>query len=127
MSAGRVLLDQLLQLGGGERAGAAQVLAEAMRADPALLSAALALCAGDPLVVIATRIAGPWGPPDHSDICARHDSFRQRRVGWVERHGGQYRARLFQGEAMVYVGTYGSLEEARAAVDEVLRGNWVLL
>lgn len=81
MSRARVLLDAALQLGDGSRSGAAEVLAEAFVADPALLRAALALASSNVGVRQATRIATAW--TDFGEGLWRYDALRRDPVARV--------------------------------------------
>lgn len=89
MSRAAVLLDYATELGGGERAGAVTVLAEALD-DPALLRAVLAellLSRGLPRAEL--RLVGPWRAlPDGSLVCEELLTGRERCSVWCGVDGG---------------------------------------
>lgn len=82
-------MDALVELGGGERAGAAEVLSELLALEPELLRDALALvwpALGEDgvRVLLATLIATPWGGSPSSR--RRLDLLRGERVAEVRRY-----------------------------------------
>jgi hypothetical protein len=124
-----VVRDTLLQLGEGERAGAARVLAELLALDPPLLCEALALACDGPhreAVVSGTRLASAWAEGLQRQTWIRWDLLRSLRpVGWVsrtEREGGReiYEALVEAGVSRA-LGQHETLEEAQEAVDARLR------
>jgi hypothetical protein len=130
---GRVALDALLELGEGERVGAAAVLAELISLDPELLSEALVMgCKGDPkLFSQATHLAGPWIQIRATqETWVRRDVLRSPHiVGGVIRSEGRpvvYRAFLTLEEGTFELGAFPDSAAARQNVDTQLVG-WRLL
>jgi hypothetical protein len=129
VSRAQVVCDTLLELGDGERAGAARVLAELLVLEPGLLAEALALACEGPhreRVLSGTRLASAWAEGLQRHTWIRWDLLRSLRpVGWVVRarlEGGAevYEAMVEAGLARA-VGQYDTLAEAQAAVDGRLR------
>jgi len=122
MSRAKVALDALVELGGGEQAGAAEVLAELFALEPELLREALTRVDWSIEMRAATRIAGPWHRG--SQASRREDVLRGNQAAeilQVGRMGRMWRVTIYNYPAAPeMVGDLGSREEAEAAADAAL-------
>lgn len=129
MSRAQVLLDAALQLGEGERAGAAAVLAELLEEEPTVGQMALAIV-GRKLLRPVFRIAMPW--QGGGDRFYRFHLLRAEYVAevWRPRHADTWLVRIhLQGDGEHDVGEAETLEEGQRMADEALRSAeaWHLL
>lgn len=130
VSRAQVLRDEALALGGGDRVGAAQVLAELLTEDPVLGQMALAILGGrQPSPVF--RIAMPW--EGGGERFYRFHLLRAEYVAevWRPRHADTWLVRVYlQVEGEQDVGEAETLEEGQRMADEALRDGperWWLL
>jgi len=119
VSRASVLLDEALALGGGDRAGAALVLAELLTEDPVLGQMALAIL-GKRLMRPVFRVAMPW--QGGGTRFYRFHLLRPEYVAEVQRFGTTWRVRVWlEGGEEQEVGEAETLEEGQRMADEVLR------